>query len=182
LREARALTQEELAERAGVTVKAVGALERAERTRPYPHTVRSLAEALGLDEEERAQLLARVPPRGGAAVAPSAVAQAVPSPGAPLLGRDAEVDQVVALLGDQGRRLVTLTGPGGVGKTRVALEVLTRASSAYDAGAFVDLTALREPAQVPPPHSGLWVSCHGRATEHRCDGRPAGSLPPLEMT
>jgi DNA-binding XRE family transcriptional regulator len=43
LREAAGLTQEELAARADLTAKAVSALERGERKRPYPHTVRSLA-------------------------------------------------------------------------------------------------------------------------------------------
>ena len=46
LREAAGLTQEELASRAGLTAKAISALERGERKRPYPHTVRSLADAL----------------------------------------------------------------------------------------------------------------------------------------
>ena len=45
LRETAGLTQEELAERAGVTSYAVSALERGRRQRPYPHTVRSLADA-----------------------------------------------------------------------------------------------------------------------------------------
>jgi transcriptional regulator with XRE-family HTH domain len=47
LREAAGLTQEELAERAGLTSYAIGSLERGRRQRPYPHTVRSLADALG---------------------------------------------------------------------------------------------------------------------------------------
>ncbi|MDP9437408.1 MAG: helix-turn-helix domain-containing protein, partial [Actinomycetota bacterium] len=47
LRDAAGLTQEELAQRAGLTAKAVSALERGERRRPYPHTVRSLSDALG---------------------------------------------------------------------------------------------------------------------------------------
>jgi transcriptional regulator with XRE-family HTH domain len=56
LREEAGLTREELASKAGLTAKAVSALERGERRRPYPHTVRSLAEALRLSEEERISL------------------------------------------------------------------------------------------------------------------------------
>ena len=63
LRESRSLTQEELAERAGLTAKAIGALERGERRRPYPHTVRSLADGLALDDDERSALVAAVPTR-----------------------------------------------------------------------------------------------------------------------
>src|SRR3712207_166415 len=63
LREGAGLTQEELASRAGLTAKAVSALERGERKRPYPHTVRSLADALGLSEAERAALAEAVPRR-----------------------------------------------------------------------------------------------------------------------
>jgi transcriptional regulator with XRE-family HTH domain len=61
LRESRGLTQEELAARAGLTVHGVSALERGVRRRPYPHTVRSLAEALGSSATERAALLSAVP-------------------------------------------------------------------------------------------------------------------------
>jgi transcriptional regulator with XRE-family HTH domain len=61
LRESRSLTQEELAERSGLTAKAIGALERGERRRPYPHTVRSLADGLTLDDDERSALVAAVP-------------------------------------------------------------------------------------------------------------------------
>ena len=61
LREARGLTQEELAARAGLTAKAVSALERGERKRPYPHTVRSLADALELSEQERTVLTEAIP-------------------------------------------------------------------------------------------------------------------------
>src|SRR6478735_4900456 len=63
LRESRSLTQEELAERSGLTAKAIGALERGERRRPYPHTVRSLADGLALDDDERSTLVAAVPSR-----------------------------------------------------------------------------------------------------------------------
>jgi transcriptional regulator with XRE-family HTH domain len=61
LREAAGITQEELAFRAGLTPNAVSDLERGKTRRPYPHTVRSLADAIGLSENERTSLL-RSPP------------------------------------------------------------------------------------------------------------------------
>jgi tetratricopeptide (TPR) repeat protein/transcriptional regulator with XRE-family HTH domain len=57
LRGAVGLSQAELAERAGLSVKAISALERGERRRPYPHTLRALAAALRLSAEDRAALL-----------------------------------------------------------------------------------------------------------------------------
>ena len=62
LREAAGLSQEELAERAGLSPHAISALERGTRTRPYPHTLRALAQALDLDEADRARLLGAVRP------------------------------------------------------------------------------------------------------------------------
>ncbi len=56
LRESRSLTQAGLAERSCFTAKAIGAVERGERRRPYPHTVCSLADGLFLDDDERASL------------------------------------------------------------------------------------------------------------------------------
>src|SRR5215218_6593934 len=67
LREAAGLTQRELALRAGLSPRAISALERSERQRPYPHTVRALADALGLSEEERASLLETLSRRDAAA-------------------------------------------------------------------------------------------------------------------
>src|SRR5579859_5160783 len=57
---AAGLSQEELAERAGLSRRGVSDLERAVRRTPYPATVRRLAEALGLDSAERAGLLSSV--------------------------------------------------------------------------------------------------------------------------
>ncbi|MDX6300713.1 MAG: hypothetical protein QOF53_1927 [Nocardioidaceae bacterium] len=156
LRESRSLTQEELAERAGVTVKAVGALERGERLRPYPHTVRSLADALELREAERARLVASVPSRGsgtvtdaGSAASTSSFPASTFSFPAPILGRTWEIDLVSGLLREPGRHVVTLTGPGGVGKTRLALEVASRMTADFPAGVtVVGLAAVRDPGTV----------------------------------
>ncbi|MBD3924190.1 helix-turn-helix domain-containing protein [Nocardioides cavernae] len=166
LRESRSLTQEELAERSGVTAKAISALERGERRRPYPHTVRSLADGLRLEDDERAGLLAAVPSRSPMSSppevdapppAPEPSATAVPSPTGPTFGRSDELRRILDLVagttGTAGtaERLVTLTGPGGVGKTRLATEVLTRAGGSFpDGTTFVDLSPVRDPAVVLP--------------------------------
>ncbi len=172
MREAAGLTQEELAERAGLTTYGVSALERGVRTRPYPHTVRALAEALDLDSDARAELVAAVPKRasrragatdtqvpagpetvdavsGGpdaGTAAPARDGEGVhgvpPSaalPSTPLFGRSETVDGLVTAV-RSGTRLVTLTGPGGIGKTRVAAAVLQRAGADFvDGGVFVPL-------------------------------------------
>ncbi|MFG2044581.1 BTAD domain-containing putative transcriptional regulator [Dactylosporangium sp. NPDC048998] len=147
LREQRALTQEELAERAGLTVNAIGALERGVRRRPYPHTVRALADALGLDDGGRAALAAAVPGQARAASGAPQPALDEPVERSPLIGRAADVAAVAALL--TSRRVVTLTGPGGVGKTRLALAVAAQVAQAFPHGhVVVELAALRDPRQV----------------------------------
>jgi predicted ATPase/transcriptional regulator with XRE-family HTH domain len=176
LRRAGGLTQEELALRAGLTVHGVSALERGVRRRPHPHTVRSLAEALGGSAEERAArlatLLAAVPDRAPAAAVLDQVPAAampdraaagpqagdggpplrgLPAPVTPLLGRDDDVAAVAAALRSSGSRLVTLTGTGGVGKTRLALAVARQTGPGYaDGAAFVGLAAVDDPALVLP--------------------------------
>ena len=60
----------------------------------------------------------------------------------PLYGRDEDVVQVIGLLDERG--LVTLTGPGGAGKTRLAVEVLNRSTAIGGAGWFVDLAPVRD--------------------------------------
>ena len=162
LRDTAGLTQEELAEAAGLSGKAIGALERGERRRPHPHTVRSLAKALGLSEEERAPLLAAAAPRtrsvesaAGASGNPTGGMTGQPNePPTALIGRDGLVAELVEALtdpaGPRGGRspLVTLTGPGGVGKTRLALRVATVLSAELDEVRVVRLAPVRDSAGV----------------------------------
>jgi len=154
LREAAGLSQEELAERAGLSSHAVSALERGTRTRPYPHTLRSLADALEADDADRAALIAAVPARRRTASGPgdtavSTRAQDLPEPATALVGRDVEVARVSALL--RGSRLVTLTGTGGVGKTRLALAAAKAVGARFADGArLVELAPLLDPAAVLP--------------------------------
>ena len=144
------LTQEELAGRTGLTPQAIGLLERGERRRPHKYTVEKLAEAMGLRGHDLARFEA-------AARRPSvrrATAERshgdLPAPTTPLVGRDHDAKSVVRLLLREDVRLLTLTGPGGVGKTRLALEVAKRSRNAFaDGVAFVPLAPLRDDALFP---------------------------------
>jgi len=149
-RRAVGLSQEALAERAGLTAQAISALERGVRQAPYRDTVRMLGDALSLDPAERAALEASVARRRGPAttLAPAATEQrwpGVPIPPEPLLGRDEAVAALADLL-IGGARLITLTGPGGVGKTRLGLATARAVATHFADGAvcFVPLAPLRD--------------------------------------
>ena len=151
LREAAGFTQEELATIAGLSVHAVSALERGERRRPHVETVRALSAALDLTGAARDALvgIARAPAHTTAVDELSGV----PLPLAPtaLLGRDGDVKTLRHWLADPVVRLITLTGAGGAGKTRLALE-LAHAIAAERATrvVFVPLAAIRDAAFVAP--------------------------------
>ena len=149
---ARNWTQEALAERAGLSTRGISDLERGVRTQPYRETLRHLIGALGLSGEERAQFIraARGPSRPSPRAQPRPRPPDLPIPLDHLVGRDDEIAAIAALLTDETVRIVTLTGPGGVGKTRLALAVAERMTGAFPDGVvFVDLAPLRDPALVP---------------------------------
>src|SRR5262245_25300914 len=72
----------------------------------------------------------------------------LPTPLSSFVGRGREVAEIRELLASQ--RLLTLTGPGGCGKTRLAIEAVEQLAPGFDGPTwFVDLSALGEPALVP---------------------------------
>jgi predicted ATPase len=75
----------------------------------------------------------------------------LPTPTSELVGRESLLAQLSDLLGRAETRLVTLVGPGGTGKTRLAVQVATHETDSFADGAyFVDLSALRDPDDVVP--------------------------------
>jgi non-specific serine/threonine protein kinase len=152
LRQLRAeamLTQEELAEAAGLSPRSVSDLERGISRTAHKDTALLLAGALELEGPRRELFVAAA--RGKAPAAevlrqhvppvPSAAGHNLPAPLTSLVGRDQELGDVSRLAGEA--RLVTLTGTGGVGKTRLALE-----AAAGLVGRFADGVWLAELAGV----------------------------------
>src|ERR1700722_3751615 len=144
------LSQEMLAERAGVSVKTVAALETGTRRSPYQGTVTRLADALRLPRKTRATLAAaavrpyRPRTRSDAA---DATRHNLPPQVSSLVGRGALVAEIRALFARQ--RLVTLTGTGGIGKTRVALRVAEQLLPGFADGIwFVDLSLVDDASRV----------------------------------
>src|ERR1051326_1975176 len=149
LRAAGGLSQEELAERAGLSQRGISDLERGKRRAPHPATVRRLAEALGLAEAERAALLgaSRTPGSNAGASVPvhadDGAQHNLPLQLTSFIGRVQETGDVRRELART--RLLTLTGPGGVGKTRLALHVAEQELATYRDGVWlVELAPLQD--------------------------------------
>ena len=121
LRRAAGMTQEELAQVAGISTRTVSDIERGLRSVVHGDTARRLCSALGLTGESRDMFdaLARGRQMGEG---PAPPASGIPEVPTPLLGRSRELQAITATLAGRAARLLTLTGPGGIGKTRLAAE------------------------------------------------------------
>lgn len=150
LRQAAGITQEELAERAGISARTVSDVERGLRAFVHHDTARRLATALQLRDEQRREFEAVA--RGRTVIPlPSASTGALPMVPTPLIGRSREVEAIGTMLQAPGLRLLTLTGPGGIGKTRLALEAAPRVQGSFPGGVFfVSLGELKDASLVAP--------------------------------
>jgi tetratricopeptide (TPR) repeat protein/transcriptional regulator with XRE-family HTH domain len=147
---AAGLTQEDLAERSGVSVRTIADMERGRTRRPYPSSVRALIRALGLPDATGTGLVARYRAPGDEPTAPGAAETAeVPAePAVPrqlptavpyFAGRTSELRLLDAMLSDAGRGstgvvISAIGGTAGVGKTALALNWAHRVAPNFPDG------------------------------------------------
>ncbi|HEX8732535.1 MAG TPA: tetratricopeptide repeat protein [Ktedonobacterales bacterium] len=170
-RTARGLTQEELAERAGVSVRTLSDIERGVSRFPHRDTLRLLGEALDLtpDEIVALQQVARHPPIASVSGSVANQPSRAPDEETPLIGREREVQALRQMLTDGQHHLITLTGPAGIGKTRLALTLAQSLRQEFaERVTVVDLTSVTDPAYVVA------------ALAHALDLRERGGQPILE--
>jgi predicted ATPase/DNA-binding XRE family transcriptional regulator len=152
-RHERGLTQEELAEQAGLSARLISDLERGVIQRPRRDTIRMLADGLALSGSDRDDFVLFA--RNGQVTqlfedrAPAAVS--LPAQPTPLVGREADIDAALAILRQADARLLTMSGPGGVGKTRLALACAERLARGRGIAAhFVDLATITDAVMIWP--------------------------------
>src|SRR5580658_5384094 len=130
-------SQEELADRAGISLGAIGSLEQGLRRAPHRDTVKALADALGMSDAARREFEdAAARARGRQRRSVSGVPPSLTS----FIERN-ELSELKELVADH--RLLTVTGSPGIGKTRIATEVARRIEDRYDGTWFVDLLPIR---------------------------------------
>ena len=182
-RKALDLTQAELAARVGCAMMTIQKIEAEER-RPSKELAGHLARVLRVPPADHATFvriargelaaeqlsdLVDQPPAPAARTSP-ARRPTLPRPPTPLIGRERELAQLCALVLRDDVGLVTLTGPGGTGKTRLAIAVAARLEAAFPDGVqFVALGPLTDPGLVPSTVAtalGVRLNGGGAPDEH----------------
>lgn len=163
-RKALDLTREEFAEKIGYSASALRKIETEQR-RPSKQLAEIIANALDIPTQERDTFIQiargelpiermKTPhPRPDLnLLQPSrAFSPHIPISPTPLVGREHELSTLRRLLGDPQCRLITLVGPGGIGKTRLAMEVACDQYNKYENGvAFVLMAGLNSPSLIIP--------------------------------
>ena len=151
-RKAAELSQEALAGRAGLSTRAISDLERGINRAPRHATLELLAGALKLSPQQRDLLKIAaypdigIPPGGNI----HTIQPGIPLPPTRLIGREAECLQLVGWLRSRKVRLLTITGPSGVGKTRLALELALALTPDFaDGCVYIPLASVRDASIVP---------------------------------
>jgi predicted ATPase/transcriptional regulator with XRE-family HTH domain len=153
-RKALDLTREQLARCVGYSVPGLRKIESDER-RPSRQMAELLANCLHILPEQRPTFLQvargqlcveRLGTAARSRPAPFSSASPLPTPPTPLIGREAELATLARLLRDAQCRLLTLVGPGGIGKTRLAIEAASTQQELFPDGVcFVSLVSVSSP-------------------------------------
>lgn len=152
-RKALDLTQRELADHVGCSIATLKKIE-ADQRRPSRQLVERLAASLHISSTEQAAFLARArglsldqPASLTAEPAPTRAAPQLPAERTTFIGRDTELGQIAAMLADPACRLLTLAGPGGIGKSRLALRAAGQ-HSAESTVWWIPLAEVAAPAML----------------------------------
>jgi predicted ATPase/DNA-binding SARP family transcriptional activator len=159
---------------------------QAEALEEYQRARRVLVDELGIDPSRELQALEKailIQDEALAAPAAAAAPPELPVPPTPLVGRERELEEAIALLTSDDVRLVTLTGPGGIGKTRLAVEVAHRLADRGGSGAvFVGLATVSDAGLVAPTIAkALGVSEAGGGIEEALEASLRAHAPLLVL-